>query len=141
MQSAADICLAECPTLAKRPDRRSMRGHLTGGFPMRLLGIFAATLALSACVANEIVDKAMRRTAETVINPVVDDYLPGDQAQTATRCIVQNATTNDLQLLVRDVAVEPGTSTVSNVLAIAGRPETQACFLSESVPAALGGLF
>jgi hypothetical protein len=106
---------------------------------MRMLGFLAVVVLLTACDASETVDKAMRRTAETVIEPVVDEYLPGDQARVATLCIVENANSDDLRLLVRDVAVEAGTSTVANVLDIALRPETQACLVREGVPL-LGGL-
>ena len=107
---------------------------------MRGLGLLAAALALTACDLSETADKAMRRTAETVVQPVVDDYLPGDQAEVATRCIVENATSEDLRLLVRDVAVEAGTSTVNNGLDIAMRPETQSCLIREGLPTLLGGL-
>lgn len=118
--------------------------RLQQGEPMRKIvfcGLaLTSALTLTACDPSETVDKAMRRTAETVVLPVVDDFLPGDQAQIATRCIVENATPDDLRLLVRDVAVEAGTSTVNNVLDIAVRPETQACLIREGLPALLGGL-
>lgn len=107
---------------------------------MRLLPLIAATLALAACDVSGTVDKAMRRTAETVVEPVVDDYLPPDLAHAATICIVDAASPEDLRLLVRDVAVEAGTSTVANVLDIAARPETQACLMRQGVPLLLGGL-
>ncbi len=107
---------------------------------MRGFGLFAMTLALAACDASVVVDKAMRRTAETVVEPVVDDYLPGDQAQVATRCIIDNASSDDLRALVHDVGVSAGTSTVANVLGIAARPETQACLLGAGLPTLPGGL-
>ena len=107
---------------------------------MRILGFVAITMLLTACDPAETVDKALRRTAETVVQPVVDDYLPGDQAEVATRCIVENANSDDLRALVHDVAVVAGTSTVANVLAIAVRPETQSCFVREGLPVLLGGL-
>ena len=107
---------------------------------MRILGFVAAALLLTACDPAETLDKALRRTAETVVEPVVDDYLPGDQAEVATRCIVENANSDDLRALVHDVAVVAGTSTVANVLAIALRPETQSCFVREGLPVLLGGL-
>ena len=107
---------------------------------MRILGFVAVAMLLTACDPAETVDKALRRTAETVVEPVVDDYLPGDQAEVATRCIVENANSDDLRALVHDVAVVAGTSTVANVLAIAMRPETQSCFVREGLPILLGGL-
>ncbi len=113
---------------------------LAKGDAMRGLVILAMMMALSACDPAETVDKAMRRTAETVVGPVVDDYLPGDQAEVATLCIVENANSDDLRALVHDVAVVAGTSTVANVLAIAMRPETQSCFVREGLPVLLGGL-
>lgn len=114
--------------------------NLTGETVMRAIGMFGIGLMLIACDASEVVDKAMRRTAETVVEPVVDDYLPGDQAQVATRCIVENANSADLRALVHDVGVSAGTSTVANVLAIAARPETQSCLLREGLPTLLGDL-
>lgn len=114
--------------------------NLTGETVMRVMGFVALAMALGACDASELADKAMRRTAETVVEPVVDDYLPGDQAQVATRCIIENANSADLRALVHDVGVSAGTSTVANVLAIAGRPETQGCLLREGLPTLLGGL-
>ncbi len=114
--------------------------NLTGETAMRVMGLVAVALVLTACDASELADKAMRRTAETVVEPVVDDYLPGDQAQVATRCIIENANSADLRALVHDVGVSAGSSTVANVLAIAARPETQSCLLREGLPTLLGGL-
>lgn len=96
-------------------------------------------LTLAACDPAEMTDKAARRAAETVVRPVVGDYLAGAQADAATRCIVENASAEDVRLLVRDVAVEAGSATVANVLRIAAQPNTLACFARSGV-APLGGV-
>lgn len=101
--------------------------------------ILAAMLALSGCDIADTTDMAMRRAAETVVTPVIDDNLTGDQAALATDCIVGAATAEDLRLLVRDVAVVAGTSTVANVLDIASRPEVEACLAAAGVPLPLEG--
>ena len=43
---------------------------------------------LNACSPADLADKAGRRGAETVVRPIVDDYLTGPEADIATRCIV-----------------------------------------------------
>lgn len=101
--------------------------------------LFAAALALAGCDITDTTDMAMRRAAETVVSPVIDDSLTGDQASLATDCIVANASSEDLRLLVRDVAVVAGTSTVANVLDIAARPGTEACLVAAGVPLPLEG--
>jgi hypothetical protein len=85
-----------------------------------------AALAVSACNPQAIADKAVARTAESVISPVV--------GQAATRCIVDNASPDELRDLAVDVGVEAGSSTVANIMAIARRPGTVACLAAAGLP-------
>ncbi len=78
-----------------------------------------ALLALAACDPQTVVDKAVARTAEAVIAPVVGPV--------AARCIVENGSPEELRAIAVDVGVEAGTSTVANIERIARRPETLAC--------------
>lgn len=94
----------------------------------------AAFLALVACSPQEVADDITRQAAESVILPVVGDVMPAAQAQGAATCVLQNATIEETRMLARDVGVEAGTSTVDNIIAIAGRPGTLACFRSIGAP-------
>ena len=105
---------------------------------MRAALIVTSLLALAACDPQAMVDKVGQRTAETVVRPVVGNYLAGAQADAATRCIVENASADDVRLLARDIAVEAGSNTVANVLRIAAQPNTLACLARAGVPP-LGG--
>ena len=82
---------------------------------------------LCACDPQEVADKVVARTAESVIEPVVG---PG-----ATRCIVDNASPDELRALAMDVGVSAGTTTVANIMTIARRPETLACLAAAGLPA------
>ena len=84
------------------------------------LKMIAALLALAACDPRALADKAVARTAEAVIAPVVG---PG-----AARCIVDNGSPEELRAIAVDFGVEAGTSTVANIMEIARRPATLACF-------------
>ena len=96
--------------------------------------IFLVLLALAACSPQQAADAVMRRTAETVVTPVLDDYMTGPQAMAATPCVLDAATSDELVLLSRDVAVMPGTSTVQTVLTIAARPAAQSCLAATGTP-------
>ena len=87
--------------------------------------MIAALLALMACDATALADKAVARTAEAVITPVMG---PG-----AARCIVENGSPAELRAIAVDIGVEAGTSTVANILEIARRPATLACFVQNGV--------
>lgn len=100
-----------------------------------MIAIAALGLALAGCTAQQATDAVLRQTAQTVVTPVLDDYMSPAQAVQATDCVMVSATSQDLRLLSRDVGVMAGTDTVANVLAIAARPETQACFARAGLPA------
>jgi len=88
---------------------------------------------LMACSPEDVADKIGRRTAETVVRPIVDNRLTGAQADAATRCVVQNASAAEVQSLARDVGVYAGTSTEATVWAIVARSETQSCLAASGV--------
>lgn len=102
---------------------------------MRSAAVLLAVLA--ACSPADMADKVGRRAAETVVLPVVSKYLPGPQADAATRCIIDNARAEDIRLLARDVGVVAGSATVATVLRMAAEPATAAC-LSRAGIARLG---
>ena len=83
-------------------------------------------LALAACDPQVVIDKAMARTAETVIAPVVG---PG-----AARCIVDNGSPAELRAIAADIGVEAGSSTKARIRELALRPGAQACFAARGVP-------
>ena len=96
---------------------------------MRL--VFAALLMLcAACSPQQFADDVTREAAESVVVPILSDYMPAPQAQGASVCILDNASPDEIRMLARDVAVSAGSSTVENVLVIAQRPATLACFRS-----------
>lgn len=95
-----------------------------------VLGFFA----LAACDPAELVDSALKRTAFSVVNPVVNIDMPAEPARLATNCILDAASQEELQLLARDVGVEAGTATKATIRSIAVRPAAQACFAANGVP-------
>lgn len=101
---------------------------------MKHLGRITAIALLSACSPQEALDKVTRRTAETVVTPVVNLNMPLAQAQSATDCILDAATQGEINLLARDVGVEAGTSTKATIRTIALRPAAQACYAAAGVP-------
>ena len=72
--------------------------------------------------------KAMRRTAESVVRPVMARELPGAVAETATQCVLDAASPEEINALARDVGVEAGTQTVENIRNLASSPSAAACF-------------
>jgi hypothetical protein len=92
-------------------------------------------LSLAACTPQEAADSVMRRTAETVVRPVLATYMTGPQAMAATPCVLNSATSDELLLLSRDVGVVAGTSTTRTVLDIAARPQAQSCLAATGAPA------
>jgi hypothetical protein len=94
----------------------------------RISLILSAFALLAACDPAQMADKVGRRTAETVVQPVV-----GDGA--ATQCIVQNASADEVKTLMRDVGVVAGSSTKALIAAISARAPTQDCLRAAGVPA------
>lgn len=102
---------------------------------IRHLLLAAPALALMGCTAQEATDAVLRQTAQTVVTPVLDDFMTPAQAATATDCVMVAATSEDLRLLSRDVGVIAGTSTVATVLGIAARPAARDCMARSGLPA------
>jgi hypothetical protein len=98
------------------------------------LGLLAAVVGLAACDPAELADKALKRTAQTVVFPVVNLDMPAAPAEAATECILNAATSDELRLLARDVGVEAGTSTKATIRQIAIRPDAQDCYAAAAVP-------
>ena len=94
-----------------------------------------ASLALAACDPAELADSAVRRAASSVVFPAVNIDMPAGPAQSATDCILNAASPDELQLLARDLGVEAGTSTTATIRTIALRPAAQTCFAANGVPA------
>ncbi|MFN4157717.1 MAG: hypothetical protein ACK4GO_04855 [Gemmobacter sp.] len=90
-------------------------------------------ICLAACDPQAAADNVARAAARSVVVPVVGQYLPGPAAETAAICVIDNATSLEIQSLARDVGTRAGTSTVTTVLAIAQRPATLQCLLSRGV--------
>ena len=100
---------------------------------MRALALFAL-MALAACDPQQVADKVLARTAEGVVQPVLARELSGPQADAATACVIQSATSDEISTLARDVGVSAGSSTVATIRAIALRPSATACFAANGVP-------
>ncbi len=103
-------------------------------WPHRTCLGMALMLGLVACSPTEVADKVGRRAAETVVRPVVSDYMTGAEAEVVTRCIVDNASAAEIQQLSRDVGVVAGSSTVDLVLQMARNPATSACLSGQGLP-------
>ena len=101
---------------------------------MRAAAALAVLVLLAGCDPAELAVKAVRRTAESVVFPVVNIDMPADPARAATTCILDAASPDELRLLARDVGVEAGTSTKATIREIALRPGAQACFVAGGVP-------
>ena len=90
-------------------------------------------LVLAACGGAPLGETIARATAKSVVLPIVAARVPGPEAQVITACILDNAQSSELFALARDIAVEPGTSTLPTVATIAARPETLACIARSGV--------
>lgn len=91
-------------------------------------------LLAAACNPTGVLDSALKRTAHSVVFPVVNIDMPAEPARLATNCILDAASTEELRLLARDVGVEAGSATKSTIRAIAVRPAAQSCFAANGVP-------
>ncbi|OYU18957.1 MAG: hypothetical protein CFE34_07740 [Rhodobacteraceae bacterium PARR1] len=92
-------------------------------------------LALAACDPAQTVDDLGRRTAETVVKPIVDDSMTEPQAAIVTRCVVQNASADEIKMLIRDLGNAAGTATEATVRDILLRPATLGCITQAGLPA------
>jgi hypothetical protein len=103
------------------------------------LAPLCAVLTLAACDPGELVSSALKRTAYSVVFPVVNIDMPAEPARLATNCILDAASQSELELLARDVGVEAGTQTKATIRTIAVRPAAKACYAANGVPPLVGG--
>jgi hypothetical protein len=96
--------------------------------------LLGAVLGLAACDPAEVFDSALKRTAFSVVNPVVNIDMLAEPARLATNCILDAASQEELKLLARDVGVEAGTQTRATIREIALRPAAQSCYAANGVP-------
>jgi len=104
----------------------------------RLLSFVALLGTLAACDPAELVNDTLKRTAHSVVFPVVNIDMPAEPARKATDCILDAASQGELRLLARDVGVEAGTATKATIRDIAMRPAAQSCFAANGVPPLVG---
>lgn len=96
--------------------------------------IMLSLLLLAACDPQQLADKALRRTAESVVQPVLARELPGAQADIATQCVLDAASPAEINALARDVGVEAGSQTITNIRNLALRPGAAACLAAGGIP-------
>lgn len=89
---------------------------------------------LSACSPGGVADTFTTRAAESVVINVLVNQYPRPQAETATNCILRNATIDEAEALARDFGARAGTSTVARIRTIANRPETLGCLTAQGLP-------
>jgi hypothetical protein len=92
-----------------------------------VVGVMVLVLALGACSPEKLATDVTRRTAKTVVLPVVRDVAPPPADTLATECILANASNAELNDLARNVGNEAGTLTIQTIRTIAERPSTRAC--------------
>ncbi len=97
--------------------------------PVWALGLFALAACDPQAVADNVTDRAAR---SVVVNVLVNQY-PRPQAETATTCVLQNATPAETDSLARDVASRAGTVTVATIRSIGDRPATQTCLAAQGL--------
>jgi hypothetical protein len=102
---------------------------------MRIVALsLCSGLVLVGCDPTEVFGDALKRTAFSVVNPVVNIDMPAEPARLATNCILDAASQEELKLLARDVGVEAGTQTRATIREIALRPAAQSCYAANGVP-------
>lgn len=91
-------------------------------------------LAFAACTPTNPVEAVVRASAKSVVLPVVQQRLPGPQAEAVAVCVIDNASMDEILTLSRDVGTRAGTSTVQTIAAILQRPNTMQCVLGAGLP-------
>lgn len=94
-----------------------------------------ALLFLAACDPQALADKTLRRTAASIVQPVLAVEMPSPVAARATECILDASTQGEINGLARDFgASSVGPLTVENIRIIAERPAATTCFAANGVP-------
>jgi type IV secretory pathway VirB2 component (pilin) len=91
-------------------------------------------LAIAACTTTNPVEAVARASAKSVVLPIVQQRLPGPQAEAVAVCIIDNANTDEIFSLSRDIGTRAGTTTVQTVATILQRPNTIQCVLGAGLP-------
>jgi hypothetical protein len=98
---------------------------------LRIITVFAL---LAACTTTNPVEQIARASAKSVVLPVVQQRLPGPQAEAVAVCVIDNANTDEILSLARDVGTRAGTMTVQTIATILQRPDTVQCVLRAGLP-------
>lgn len=93
-----------------------------------------SALALTACTTANPMDAVARASAKSVVLPVVQQRLPGPQAEAVAVCVIDNADSTEILSLARDVGTRAGTTTVQTIATILQRPDTVQCVLRAGIP-------
>ena len=94
---------------------------------MKSLSFLLLPIVLLACTPSEIVDDVARRSAKSVVHPIVQDHFPGRHSEAITNCVIDNSTASEILSLARDAGTGPDAETVNTVLTIVRRPDTIRC--------------
>lgn len=100
----------------------------------RLTLPWLCVLAVSACTTTNPMEAVARASAKSVVLPVVQQRLPGPQAEAVAVCVIDNASTDEIFTLSRDIGTRAGTSTVQTIATILQRPNTIQCVLGAGIP-------
>lgn len=92
-----------------------------------------AGMATVACSPEKLATDVTRRTAKTVVLPVVRQVAPPPADGLATECILDNASNAELNELARNVGNSAGTLTIQNIRTISERPPTRACIAGKGL--------
>lgn len=98
----------------------------------RLLALSLA-LALAACSPRDVADTFTTRAATSVVINVLVNQYPRPQAETASDCVIRNATVDEAEALARDFGARAGTTTVARIRTIGNRPATQDCLTAKGL--------
>lgn len=91
-------------------------------------------LAIAACTPTNPMEAVVRASAKSVVLPVVQQRLPGPQAEAVAVCVIDNASMDEILTLSRDVGTRAGSSTVQTIATILQRPNTMQCVLGAGIP-------
>ncbi len=100
---------------------------------MRSCRMALLPLTLAAC-SGPLVEAPMRLAALEVVRPIAAAGLPPVQADLTAHCIVDNASTAEVQALAQDLGASGGTRAPALIARIVARPEVQACLIDANLP-------
>lgn len=77
--------------------------------------------------APELQVDTTREDARMVITPAVEEAAPGPASSVMTNCIIQTASSSELQTIAADAGGATSASTLNLISDILARPETVSC--------------